>query len=543
MGPGFSLPGARCARDQRPPRSGVKPTRRIHDDDGGTSPSGTEREKSSRPAGDPEGADQEPDRESPAGVGEPAVLPVPRPRSSPAKIPPGGAGGGQTDHAAAQSLTPGSDPEPGPASPARRKVKSSVLRCPVPEQEPGVLISVEDEVLLILTEIIEGIESFTKNEVFDMNEDNKDIENYSKSKNSLKSESNDKIESKSVGNESESKSISKSKSYHKEVSSKSNKIDKITSKEKNQSLSNVIDNNQSVNVNERVNTTFQIPNLVKDFRLAKDNDRNIVEISKDPRSVTVATCNPGGLRSKFMSVENICFRNNVSALAVCETHYAGRVKPFVSKNYSVFFKNRRKSEASCKGGVALFLKNEIAEHAVVIDQGESNQEEYLAVKVNCYSPPLLLFVLYGPQQNAKKETVTDIWNKVMEKWQTYKDKGWTVVAMGDFNSATGDQTGLPNNHPSMNLAGKLLLEGTEKLGWNIANKKAPGDPRTHVDRSSQGSSRCLDYIVVSDYENCIEVKVDNELAATPYTVQLRDGQPYLRRYSDHKTVDGPYFTT
>ena len=46
----------------------------------------------------------------------------------------------------------------------------------------------------------------------------------------------------------------------------------------------------------------------------------------------------------------------------------------------------------------------------------------------------------------------------------------------------------------------------------------------------------MDYIVVSDYENCIEVKVDNELAATPYTVQLRDGQPYLRRYSDHKTV-------
>ena len=56
------------------------------------------------------------------------------------RYPPGGAGGGQTDHAAAQSLTPGPDPEPGPASPARRKVKSNVLRRPVPEQEPGILI-------------------------------------------------------------------------------------------------------------------------------------------------------------------------------------------------------------------------------------------------------------------------------------------------------------------------------------------------------------------------------------------------------------------
>ena len=114
-------------------------------------------------------------------------------------------------------------------------------------------------------------------------------------------------------------------------------------------------------------------NLVKDFRKAKSEDTNIIEISKEPGSLTVATCNPGGLRSKAKTVENFCFRNDIGALAVCETHYAGRQKPYISKNYQVFHKNRKKSKSSCKGGVALFLKNEIADHAVIIDQGERIQ--------------------------------------------------------------------------------------------------------------------------------------------------------------------------
>ena len=277
-------------------------------------------------------------------------------------------------------------------------------------------------------------------------------------------------------------------------------------------------------------------NLVKDFRKAKSEDTNIIEISKEPGSLTVATCNPGGLRSKAKTVENFCFRNDIGALAVCETHYAGRQKPYISKNYQVFHKNRKKSKSSCKGGVALFLKNEIADHAVIIDQGEGNQEEFLSVKLNNYSPPVLLFILYGPQQTTRKENLENLWEKVKSLWKKYDDLGWITLAMGDFNAAIGNNGGVKNNHPSVNPAGRILLQTLDEMKWELVNKLADGDSRTHIDRSNPASSRCLDYIVTNSIQRCQEAVVDNKLQATPYIVNRGDDGPESRKFSDHKTI-------
>ena len=108
--------------------------------------------------------------------------------------------------------------------------------------------------------------------------------------------------------------------------------------------------------------------------------------------------------------------------------------------------------------------------------------------------------------------------------------------MGDFNAAIGNNGGVKNNHPSVNPAGKILLQTLDELKWQIINKLADGDSRTHIDRSNPASSRCLDYIVSNSIQRCQEAVVDNKLQATPYIVNRGDDGPESRKFSDHKTI-------
>ena len=63
-----------------------------------------------------------------------------------------------------------------------------------------------------------------------------------------------------------------------------------------------------------------------------------------------------------------------------------------------------------------------------------------------------------------------------------------------------------------------------------------GDQRTHIDRSAPGSSRALDYLVSNRINDCVEAKIDNSLLATPYVVEMSEGKPSGRKYSDHKSI-------
>ena len=128
---------------------------------------------------------------------------------------------------------------------------------------------------------------------------------------------------------------------------------------------------------------FPITNLIKSFREAKAQDNSLINIDDDSdRLFTICTVNPGGLQSKYLTVENIATRNKVDAIIVSETHFSGKRKPHISPNFTPFFKNRSKFKISCKGGIAIFLRNEIADHAVLMEHGDSNEEEFMVVKVN-----------------------------------------------------------------------------------------------------------------------------------------------------------------
>ena len=261
----------------------------------------------------------------------------------------------------------------------------------------------------------------------------------------------------------------------------------------------------------------------------------MIQNNESENKFNICCVNPGGLQSKYLTVSNMAVRNKIDAIICSETHFSGKRKPFVSKEFTPYFKNRSRTKI-CKGGIAIFLRNEIAEHSVLLETGDNNEEEFLCVKVNYFDPPLVIFAAYGPQQNKTNEEIDKLWNKYHGLWQRYQDLGYSVIAGGDFNAAVGVKLGLKNNHPSQNYAGELLIREVKNLGWTVVNSlDKESDHRTHVDRSSS-SSRCLDYLITNSIEKCIEAKIDNQLVATPYNVIMENGLPKERKFSDHKTV-------
>ena len=114
------------------------------------------------------------------------------------------------------------------------------------------------------------------------------------------------------------------------------------------------------------------------------------------------------------------------------------------------------------------------------------------MKLNTFSPAVVLFCLYGPQSSMKKKDLEKLWQKYFSLWKKYIDQGHTLIIGGDLNCAVGTELGLVNNDSSKNKSGEMLIKAVKELNLHVMNRMEPGDHRTHVDRSSESSSRCLD---------------------------------------------------
>ena len=189
----------------------------------------------------------------------------------------------------------------------------------------------------------------------------------------------------------------------------------------------------------------------------------------------------------------------------------------------------------CKGGIAIFVEQKHANNTVVLETGVENDEEFVVVKINTVSPPLVIMAIYGPQSNNKKAQIESLWSKYVGLWKKYTDLGWNLIIAGDLNAAIGNSCGLTNNDPSVNRAGELIIKAVQDLNLTVLNSMDKDDQRTHIDRSSD-SSRCLDYVISNIPHKVKEFKLDNNYIATPYRVVMKKAEPNSRKFSDHKSL-------
>ena len=94
------------------------------------------------------------------------------------------------------------------------------------------------------------------------------------------------------------------------------------------------------------------------------------------------------------------------------------------------------------------------------------ENEYLAVKLETFDPPLVVFSYYGQQENQHPmEKITGHVAEVLEKAERYSDERCDVVISGDFNLKIGnDRSGLGRNEATVSRGGRFLLEALEATG-------------------------------------------------------------------------------
>ena len=253
------------------------------------------------------------------------------------------------------------------------------------------------------------------------------------------------------------------------------------------------------------------------------------------KEINLAVINPGGLNGKTDSINNFIHKFDIRICIISETHTAGKEKPFLNSQMTTFFRNR--STKQNKGGIAIAVEKSIAESCVLLAKGKTNLE-WLAVKVNTFSPPLVIIATYGCQSSRTKTADSfDKWKEVFDFANDYSSDNHVLIC-GDMNAAIANNLGVQNNDPSTNNNGRNIIKIIENdPKWEVVNKLNRDNNRSHVNRSSD-STRCLDYIITNKITKHTRFYCDNQYQCTPYRVTQDNLTNSIenRVYSDHKTL-------
>ena len=181
----------------------------------------------------------------------------------------------------------------------------------------------------------------------------------------------------------------------------------------------------------------------------------------------------------------------------------------------------------------MMIRDDIAKSAVRVASGEKS--EFITVKINCYSPPLVITQCYGatPRQGYGFSEISEEVYEVFSVIRKYQEQGAMSLVSGDINAWLGAE--IPGNHFSVNKEGLLWLEMVANREMEFMNKRLQ-DPVTYVDKRT-GRGRALDVIITDFPDNIKEFVIDNDEGRfTPYTPYLKKDGSERRVYSDHRPI-------
>ena len=263
-----------------------------------------------------------------------------------------------------------------------------------------------------------------------------------------------------------------------------NVLSNFTDKKEDNSLKFITDPNFT---NIEASDVCKSNPLVKYFR-KKPEDKCIIEAmkcSQKPESdqIVFATMNPAGLNSsKSKVIEKIVALNKIQVLVICETNASGSEIPFISNDMTAFHRNRN-SAGKCKGGVSIFVNKTLASQCIIREKGsETWGDEYIVLRMNCFTVPVVLFAMYGKQEVGLREDIRNRWRRLFGVLEDLKNDGNVVLAMGDWNVAIGNHLNMTRNDESVSIGGKEVIKLVHAGDWEIMNHLCPGDQRSHYDR-------------------------------------------------------------
>ena len=313
-------------------------------------------------------------------------------------------------------------------------------------------------------------------------------------------------------------------------------IVEVEGREKSGHIVNENEKEKNFNVKINCNPLFQTSKKPPKMTPVVKTSENNPEIGEN--LVNLGIFNTGGLnQAKAACLSNICEVNKLKIVILSETGSSGTQVPKINSKLKVFHRNRKR-DAVAKGGIAVFIHEDLAEDAVLLEKGaEEDNDEFVVVKINAYSPPVVVVGVYGSQENGAREVTRERWTRIFSVMNKYKEQGSVVLMGGDLNCWLGNNLGLTSNHPSVSAGGKQVMKEAENGGWFLINSKSSEDQRSHYDRTSK-TQRALDFCFIDKnfMSSVKEVSLDEGRQATPYLVQMKGTKPIGRKYTDHKAI-------
>ena len=245
--------------------------------------------------------------------------------------------------------------------------------------------------------------------------------------------------------------------------------------------------------------------------------------------------NVRGFYSKRECLQNIVNKNNFHFVAVTETHTSSQNIPKLS-NYKSYFRNR---DVRMKGGLCLFVRNDISVNVVKVWEG-LNENEVICVVINQCVPKLAVFLSYGTQANSFGRMVPEQnIREIFGKMDNYINDGYECLWIGDQNLKVGRDL-VPNNDMIMDPNGALFNDMVRFYKLSIANN-LQDDPTTFCDLKT-GTKRALDLVITTTIEKITDFTIDDDdRNMTPYSVKVKNDK-VTRCYTDHKAVTLTYST-
>ena len=238
-----------------------------------------------------------------------------------------------------------------------------------------------------------------------------------------------------------------------------------------------------------------------------------------------------GWVSKKGVFNNLMCSSDIDVFGATETHTSSN--KMTVKGFKLFNRSRANT-VGVKGGIAIGVRDNLAEHTVKVFEGEDSNE-CIMVKITCFNPPVIFGTCYGNQEGTTSPDV--IRNNIKENMlalDRFKEQGFKIIWGGDLNLHVG--LAIEGNDPKVSKGGEFFIDQVNENDFHLLNNMAKVKSHTHFDVSSN-TSRVLDIVISNTPEDVKEVVIDIDKDLTPYRLLYKKGVAE-RRYTDHLAIYG-----
>ncbi len=240
------------------------------------------------------------------------------------------------------------------------------------------------------------------------------------------------------------------------------------------------------------------------------------------RNMRIGSFNCQGIKEKIDYPDFLNLALSMDILGVCETWLSDKDDIFLP-GFKFYPQNRKNPIGAPRGGVGIFIKNELRKHVKICQ--ELSDEYFFWCKVDKnfigYNEDVYICVVYIPPEFSSREKRLKLDHFRTLVTTTLQTKSNSIILLGDFNSRTGnlgdtlhgekmEESLLPtnffstinttrsNHDPVINNYGKKLIEFCIATNSYIVNGRTLGDFRGSLTCHKENGSSTVDYAVVSE---------------------------------------------